>query len=256
MIKMYGSIPVQNLSDHFATNVGTSSIILGKDPYQYSLVQLEQGGCYGLHGAFRYCIYVLEAPEGVVLINGLSAVADQYGLGEAIELSISCTAKSAKLLVASQALTDRPSEPIQIRMLASAKRVEKPWGHEIWLTGDPTKVFAFKRILLKAGNKTSLQYHRFKRETNFILSGTAAFHHNPDPAITPEQFSPHSAALVILQGPCVADVYPNLIHRLEAIEDLLLYEVSTPELDDVIRLADDAGRNHGRVAAEHSQNAN
>lgn len=252
MVEIYGGIPVQSLAECFVSTGGTKSIVLGKDPYQYVLVQLEQGGSYDLSGVARYCIYVLEALEGGVLINGLRAATDQYGLGEAAELSISCIAKSAKLLVASQALVDSPLGPIQIRSLASAKRVEKPWGHEIWLTGDPTKIFAFKRILLKAGNKTSLQYHRFKRETNFILSGSAAFHHNPDSAIPPEQFSPQSAVSVILRAPCVADVYPNLIHRLEAIEDLLLYEVSTPELDDVIRLADDAGRNHGRVAEEHS----
>jgi mannose-6-phosphate isomerase-like protein (cupin superfamily) len=196
----------------------------------------------------------LQAPAEGLSVNGNNAKTDDFALGDAVDLHVLCSADRAILLLASQSIETVSSDPLRILSVDSAKRVEKPWGHEIWLTGDPSKVFAFKKILLKASNKTSLQYHKFKRETNFILEGVADFHFNPDSKIAAENFEAHSVSKARLQGPCVVDVYPGLVHRLEAVEDLLLYEVSTPELDDVIRISDDAGRASGRVTSEHIRN--
>ena len=55
--------------------------------------------------------------------------------------------------------------------------VKKPWGYEQWLTGAYNKNFAFKKIFLKKGSKTSLQYHVKKIETNFLYSGNANLHY-------------------------------------------------------------------------------
>lgn len=248
---LLGGIPIKDMKAAFAAASGTNA--LGQGPYQYNLVQLSEHADFYQKGPARYCVYVLEAPAQGLTINGLAALPDEFVLGDADDLSIQLAEGKATLLVASQYPGAAPADELRLASVTTAKRVEKPWGHEIWLTGDPSKVFAFKRILLKAGNKTSLQFHRFKRETNFILSGVAALHYNPDPAVAADDFRASDVATVRLEGPCVADVFPGHVHRLEAIEDLLLYEVSTTELDDVIRLADDAGRDSGRIADEHAR---
>jgi mannose-6-phosphate isomerase len=252
-IENYGGIPVKRLDEASPAEAGrTRTVTLGQNPYQYAWVQLVPGDAHILAGPAHYCVYVLDAGGGSVTLNGLTAHVDEYALGDAASLRIEAGATPARLLVASQNV-DKVASPLKVATVTSAKRVEKPWGHEIWLTGDPSRVFAFKRILLRAGHKTSLQFHRYKRETNFICAGRVALHYNPDQTVPADHFVASSTASVILSAPCVADVFPGLVHRLEAIEDLLLYEVSTPELDDVIRLADDAGRSSGRVATEHTK---
>lgn len=250
-IQTYGDIPVTQLSAKDLAKIkATTSITLGQDPYKYAWMSIAADAPYQENMVAKYCIYVLETPGGVVTVNGIDVPVDHFALGDATSLTITVTGGPARLLVASQPVADI-STPLAVTPLTAAKRVDKPWGHEIWLTGDPSTVFAFKRISLQAGNKTSLQYHRYKRETNFVISGTAALHYNPDPSVPPDQFIASATAAAELTGPFVADVFPDLIHRLEALTDLLLYEVSTPELDDVIRLADDAARSSGRIAAEH-----
>ena len=110
--------------------------------------------------------------------------------------------------------------------------VPKPWGQErIWTLTDR---YAGKVILIRAGRRLSLQQHREKDESILILRGRLLFHHGPDAA---------SVETVVL-GPGEHRRIPTgLVHRFEALdEDVELVEVSTPELDDVIRLADDFGR--------------
>jgi len=225
---------------------------LGQDPYCYELVRILPGQPYTKSGLMRYCIYVLQASKDNLLINDAPANRDEFALGDAQELAITVQHEAAMVLVASQLIKDITNDNLHIHAIEGAKRVEKHWGHEIWLTGDPSRIFAFKRILLKAGNKTSLQYHRHKRETNFILSGTGMLHYNHELTEPAERVKPSAISTVRLSGPCVVDVFPNLVHRLEALEDMQLYEISTPELDDVVRLADDAGRRSGRISDEHA----
>jgi mannose-6-phosphate isomerase len=252
----FGGIHVTqvDISAPVPSGTDSQSTTLGETPYRYELVGLGAGTRYVVSERRRYCVYVLRASVQGVLVNGLAAHSEQYVLGDALEIQITCDAGEAKILLASQFKDALSSDdPLRVFPLAAAKRVEKPWGHEIWLTGDPSKVFAFKRILLKAGNKTSLQYHQYKRETNLLFSGIADLHYNPDPSVSAAAFESRFAADVRLHAPCVADVFPGTVHRLAAVEDLLLYEVSTPELDDVIRLADDTSRGSGRISDEHVQ---
>jgi mannose-6-phosphate isomerase len=110
--------------------------------------------------------------------------------------------------------------------------VNKPWGQErIWVTTDR---YAGKIITINAGRRLSLQQHREKDETILILRGRLLFHYGPDQA---------SVRTVVL-GPGEHRRVPvGLVHRFEALdEDVELVEISTPELDDVIRLEDDFGR--------------
>lgn len=130
--------------------------------------------------------------------------------------------------------------------LAAAKTVHKHWGYERWLVPEGAP-FGFKLIHIAAGRRTSLQYHRHKEEANLIVAGEAVLSYAPAPGETPAE-SP-------LRAGDVVHVRPGRVHRITAVTDVYLIEVSTPELDDVIRLADDRGRADGRIAAEHDRPA-
>lgn len=113
------------------------------------------------------------------------------------------------------------------------RRVEKPWGHEIvWAETDR---YVGKVLHIKAGHKLSRQYHERKDETFFVQSGE----------MTLEVGDPKSSLKTLRLAPgesfhCV----PRTIHRMIASDggDVDVIEVSTPELDDVVRLEDAYGR--------------
>jgi len=109
--------------------------------------------------------------------------------------------------------------------------VEKPWGHElIWAK---TSRYVGKILHIKAGEALSLQYHRVKDETIMVLTGRLRFEfyaEGEEPCV--RELSPREPFHVV----------PGLRHRMIAIEDTDVVEVSTPELDDVVRLEDRYGR--------------
>jgi mannose-6-phosphate isomerase-like protein (cupin superfamily) len=120
--------------------------------------------------------------------------------------------------------------------------VRKPWGREEWLALN--RAYAYKRIYIQAGQRTSLQYHERKIETNYIISGEA------------EVWSQDETG--VLRGREMGagqffTVYPGQVHRVVALSDLVLQEVSSPEVDDVVRLEDDTRRGNGRIASEHER---
>ena len=114
---------------------------------------------------------------------------------------------------------------------SSVKIVEKPWGREIWLAH--TDRYAFKIIEFKAGTRSSLQYHVRKHEHIYIDSGVLQ--------IERENENGEMVTLTLHPGDVVENK-PGRKHRVMAIEDVRLMEVSTPELDDVVRLQDDYNR--------------
>ena len=109
--------------------------------------------------------------------------------------------------------------------------VDKPWGHElIWASTDR---YVGKILHIKAGEALSLQYHRVKDETIMVLSGRMQL------VYFAEGEPPRSREL----GPREPfHIPPQLRHRMIAIEDTDVLEVSTTELDDVVRLEDRYGR--------------
>jgi len=109
--------------------------------------------------------------------------------------------------------------------------VDKPWGSELWWA--VTDHYVGKILLVRAGHRLSVQYHERKDETSYVLSGRVLVHKGP---------SPHDLASTEMR---VGDRWRNLpgeVHTIEALEDCEVLEVSTPELDDVVRLRDSYGR--------------
>jgi len=144
----------------------------------------------------------------------------------------------------------KPGTLFERKTLAQIKRVQKPWGHELWINGEHPG-YALKEIFIKTGTKTSLQYHRLKQETNVLFEGTAKLHYKQNAACDNDRVTPADIATETLNPACSVDVPPTMMHRLEAVTDVLLYEISTPHLDDVVRVSDDAGRPDGRIKTEH-----
>lgn len=110
-------------------------------------------------------------------------------------------------------------------------RIEKPWGHELWWAW--TDDYVGKILHVKSGHRLSVQYHEHKDETSYVLSGR----------------------LILFKGASADDLtqtpvepgaqwrnLPGEIHTIEAVEDAQVLEVSTPHLDDVVRLSDSYGR--------------
>lgn len=142
------------------------------------------------------------------------------------------------------------------------KIVNKPWGREQWIADGVRTPYALKRILFLAGNRTSLQVHEQKFETNYVLSGTGKLYKSKEPldiakflaeGMTAKQVLEYESTfdVIDLSPGTVFDVSPGYVHRVLATTDLEFIEASTIELDDVIRLQDDQGRTHGKIASEH-----
>ena len=122
------------------------------------------------------------------------------------------------------------------------KTVSKPWGHEEWLAYPPDFPYVMKQIFTKSGSRSSVHVHKQKQESNYVIGGIA----NVYTGTNPNDMSFNRV------GPGgVFHVLPGTVHRVVAVGDLTTIEVSTPEVDDVIRLADDTGRGDGRIESEH-----
>ncbi|HLC90275.1 MAG TPA: hypothetical protein VJI15_00750 [Candidatus Nanoarchaeia archaeon] len=141
-----------------------------------------------------------------------------------------------------------------------AKFVTKPWGNatfngiesvgEVWLNyrfgeevGAEEKPYVFKKLYVKKGTKMSFQHHEKKREINFLVKGRVeAWYENAYGEIEKK---------VVEEGG-LWEIIPPKRHRTIALEDSIIIECSTPEVDDVVRHEDDASRGDGRIEKEHS----
>ncbi|MCP2520006.1 cupin domain-containing protein [Candidatus Aminicenantes bacterium AC-335-A11] len=110
------------------------------------------------------------------------------------------------------------------------KKTEKPWGYELLFA--LTDSYAGKVIKIHAGHRLSYQYHEIKEETIYLQEGKMKL-------IVEENGEKKEK---ILEKGNSYHIPPKLKHRMEAIEDCTIFEVSTPHLNDVVRLEDDYGR--------------
>jgi mannose-6-phosphate isomerase-like protein (cupin superfamily) len=118
------------------------------------------------------------------------------------------------------------------RWAFDVRRVEKPWGHElIWALTDR---YCGKVLFVRAGHSLSLQFHREKDEAWLVQSGRAKLELGEmGESILHEEIVGLGAAF---------HYSPGTVHRVTALEDTTIIEVSTPQLDDVVRLEDAYGR--------------
>lgn len=106
------------------------------------------------------------------------------------------------------------------------KVIQKPWGREEWLVLNDK--YCLKRLYIEKGHKLSLQYHEVKKETMFLEEGLCDLVYNGVVHLM-EKYKPYT-------------IIPGDVHRLIAHDDTIILEVSSPEVDDVVRLEDDYDR--------------
>jgi mannose-6-phosphate isomerase len=117
------------------------------------------------------------------------------------------------------------------RFAVEVQKVDKPWGYELVFAA--TDRYSGKVIFVRAGEQLSLQFHREKDETIYVQSGRAEF----------EIGEPGGTLDIEIVGPGRAfHLAAGTVHRVRALEDTVLFEVSTPETEDVVRLEDRYGR--------------
>lgn len=112
------------------------------------------------------------------------------------------------------------------------KKVVKPWGYELIYAVTPK--YVGKVLHVNKGESLSLQYHKVKDETIHIQTGKLRF-------LTAPKTGEPLQELILEPGQSF-HIKPGVVHRMVAIEDTDILEVSTPELDDVVRLEDRYGR--------------
>ena len=129
-------------------------------------------------------------------------------------------------------MTESPNLGGLERFAVEPTKIDKPWGHElIWALTDE---YCGKLLFVKAGESLSLQFHREKDESWLVHSGRAEL----------EMGEPGKKALsveVVAPGAAFR-IPPGTVHRVRALEDTTIIEVSTPQVEDVVRLEDRYGR--------------
>ena len=109
--------------------------------------------------------------------------------------------------------------------------IEKPWGREEVI--EINDRYMVKRLTMHKGHRCSLQYHHHKKETIYVLQGRLRVWTGPNPQDLAAQVFGSDQGLTI---------EPGVIHRMEALEDCVYLESSTPEMEDVVRIQDDYQR--------------
>ena len=118
-------------------------------------------------------------------------------------------------------------------MSDTPRRVEKPWGYELWWAR--TDRYVGKILHLRQGESLSLQYHHVKDETILLQSGRLLLE-------TGAKAEQENLRRIEMKPGDVFHITPGTLHRMTGIEDCDILEVSTPELEDVVRLEDRYGR--------------
>lgn len=109
--------------------------------------------------------------------------------------------------------------------------IDKPWGKEEVI--EINDKYMVKKLTMLKGHRCSLQYHNYKKETIYVLSGQLKIISGPDQNNLNEKTFNSGESITLS---------PGIVHRMEGIEDSVYLESSTPEMEDVVRLVDDYNR--------------
>lgn len=109
--------------------------------------------------------------------------------------------------------------------------IPKPWGQEEVI--EINDRYMMKKLTMRKGHRCSIQYHNIKRETIYVLDGQLRIYSGASLETMTSRIYTASETITIV---------PGVVHRMEAVEDSVYLEASTPEMDDVVRLVDDYQR--------------
>ena len=251
----YGGNIVQNLTDELGDFASGRFDLVNGAPYEYFMLKLLNNSEYLVDGLGSFTIYVLDkGQQAKIKISGVTEGIDE-GCAiqcEAARVKLCVSDGAATMLVAGTVKGVSTQPKVTLTQSENIHKVTKPWGHELWINGQHP-AYAIKQIFIKNKTKTSLQFHNFKQETNILFDGEARLHFKNDPQKDNLKVNDKDIDNVLISAISSIDVRPPILHRLEAEGDILLYEVSTAHLDDVIRVKDDTKRPDGRLEKEHGE---
>jgi mannose-6-phosphate isomerase len=227
--------------------------LLGAGPYEYFYYQTRTDEDVAFYELGSFSVFLYSKTDGAVVT--VEGVAEELARGDRVQaegqpVKLTVRGGAVRLLVAGTIRQHPEIKGLFFTRHDDLYKVVKPWGHELWINGQHP-LYALKEIFIKAGTKTSLQYHNFKQETNVLFQGTAKLHYKANAQIPNDQVKEADTATAQIEPVGSVDVMPKTLHRLEAVTDILLYETSTPHLDDVVRVLDDNKRPDGRLELEH-----
>jgi mannose-6-phosphate isomerase len=228
-------------------------VLLGSGPYEYYIYETSNNEDIRFNNLRSFSCFFLSKPaEAKVTALGMDCKLEQGDClqAEDVKIDLSVIGGSIKILIAGTVAPSSVKSGLYHTKFKDLYKVDKPWGHELWINGQHD-CYALKEIFIKEGTRTSLQYHNFKQETNVLFDGLAKLHFKSDSSITNDAISEIDVNNIQISPISSIDIKPKILHRLEAVTDILLYETSTPHLDDVIRVMDDKGRINGRIEKEH-----
>ncbi len=228
-------------------------ILLGTGPYEYFCYVAKKNTEVVFDELSSFTLYLLEADD--ITQISIQNVNEKLNVGDGIQFEneiadIKILNGSASFLIAGTKKSHPDKKGIFFSKSSDLYRVDKPWGHELWINGEHP-CYAFKGIFVKASTKTSLQYHNIKQETIVLFEGEALLYYKKNASVPNDDVTSNDLGNIKLVPISSNDVHPGTIHRLEALTDIMLFETSTPHLDDVVRISDDSNRKDGRVDSEH-----
>tara|TARA_Y100001970_G_scaffold121071_1_gene150184 strand:+ start:71265 stop:72023 length:759 start_codon:yes stop_codon:yes gene_type:complete len=221
---------------------------------EYSFFQFNSQGQrnFFINELRSYTIYILErSKDCVVQINNQEfrpTVGDSFQF-EGINCKFSFD-KGHCIFLVSGSNKQPGSKYHDFKRYNDIYKVSKPWGQELWINNEHP-LYAFKKIDLTKGSKTSLQYHCQKKETLILMKGRALLHFQREDYNQDYDFSETDIMKTEISPYSIINISPKQVHRLEALTNIELYETSTPEYNDVIRLRDDTNRKNGKIQSEH-----
>lgn len=248
---------IKNYGGNILRDVGLEEErVLSKGEYSYRLISPTEKKFITIENLQSYVIHCIEQGNGVSIHCKEDHFILESGMTmKASGLSIRMIAESESVIliagVAEHAFTK--TESIEFFKEKDIYRVNKPWGSELWFTGKESNGFCLKKIQIRSGTKTSLQYHRYKKETNLLYGGNANLHFKNNELKDNDQVSDKDISLIEISAGVAVDVSPMTLHRIESITDITLYEASTDHLDDVVRVMDDSNRANGLIMEEHKK---
>lgn len=241
MEKFFGGNRVNTIA-----SFGQQFVNFSESAYSYSFYSKDVSEVFKT-SLNSYCLYLLsgalQLADKEIINPGQSVQVEN----ESVEFKI---VKSSQFLVVGTSKSFKAEASINVFQSSQLKRIEKPWGFEVWITGEHPQ-YCLKNIFIKKGTRTSLQYHRQKTETNVLFEGSARLHYRQNENVSLDEVTPEDLAFYDLTPTSTIDIQPFTLHRLEALTDILLYEASTAHLDDVVRVSDDTNRANGRIKSEH-----
>jgi mannose-6-phosphate isomerase-like protein (cupin superfamily) len=236
----------------------TRDLVTGLDHrrYWFTELRLAPGVALRPDDAKQLCTYLVIA--GTVQMNGREyRRLDGWHAEPHAGMKLRNDGSDPAVLLTAGALDGDPRPDTARILKLSDYTVAKPWGEEQWYTQNLTDPgYALKRISMRAGHQSSLQSHQWKCETNYVIEGRATvLGGSPAPVDLTGTVDVRSLDVQPYEVGTGWTSAPNVLHRVVAEVDYTAIEVSTPELDDVIRWADDSGRSHGRISSEHGETA-